>query len=273
MTIAAIPVQPVRPVAPYIGGKRVLSGRLVSLIDGIDHHLYAEPFVGMGGVFFRRRRKPAVEVINDISGDVTTLFRILQRHYQPFLETIKWQLSSRTEFDRLMRTDPATLTDLERAARFLYLQKTAFGGKVTGRHFGVDRHQGSRFNLTRLEPLLEGVHDRLSGVTIERLQWTDFVPRYDRPDTLFYLDPPYFGCENDYGTGVFSRDEFTVLADMLERIQGRFILSINDRPEMRETFGRFEFDEAALTYSIGISHTAARELIVFGGGKGALRGS
>lgn len=273
MTAAAIPIQPVRPIAPYIGGKRALAGRLVNLIDGIDHHLYAEPFVGMGGVFFRRCRKPAVEVINDVSGDVTTLFRILQRHYQPFLDTIKWQLSSRTEFDRLMRTDPLTLTDLERAARFLYLQKTAFGGKVAGRHFGVDRHQGSRFNLTSLEPLLEAVHDRLAGVTIERLQWADFVQRYDRPETFFYLDPPYFGCENDYGPGVFSRDEFTALADVLERIQGRFILSINDRPETRETFGRFKFVEVDLTYSIGIRPTAARELIISGGGDSVLRGT
>ena len=124
------PVRPVRPVAPYIGGKRALAQHLVQLINDTPHDAYAECFVGMGGVFFRRTMRPGVETINDWSADVSTLFRILQRHYQAFLEMIRWQLSTRADWDRLMRVDPSTLTDLERAARFLFLQRMAFGGKV-----------------------------------------------------------------------------------------------------------------------------------------------
>ena len=56
------PVQPVRPVAPYLGGKRVLSKRLVEIIGSTPHRSYAEPFVGMGGVFFRRTKRPKKEV-------------------------------------------------------------------------------------------------------------------------------------------------------------------------------------------------------------------
>lgn len=256
------PISPVRPVAGYIGGKRNLSRRLVSIIDATPHALYAEPCVGMGGVFFRRTRQPRVEVINDISADVTTLFRILQRHYQPFLDTLKWRLSGRAEFDRLLREDPSTLTDLERAARFLYLQKAAFGGKVDGRAFGVDRHNGSRFNLTKLVPLLEDVHERLTGVTIERLPYGKFIERYDTAGTLFYIDPPYFGCEGDYGPGVFEPADFQRMADQLAAIAGRFILSINDRPEIREIFARFDIDQVDVTYQVGLKHTAARELII-----------
>jgi DNA adenine methylase len=159
------PVDPVRPVAGYIGGKRNLSRRLVEIINATPHELYAEAFVGMGGVFFRRSRRPKVEVINDISADVATLFRILQRHYQQFLDTLKWQLAGRAEFERLMRVDPSTLTDLERAARFLYLQRTAFGGKVDGRNFGTDPTVPARFDLTKLVPMLEAVHDRLARST------------------------------------------------------------------------------------------------------------
>lgn len=76
-------VMPTRPPAAYIGGKKQLATEIISLLDRIDHHTYAEPFVGMGGVFLRRRRVPKVEVVNDLSGDVVTLFRILQRHYVP----------------------------------------------------------------------------------------------------------------------------------------------------------------------------------------------
>ena len=64
------------------------------------------------------------------------------------------------------------------------------------------------------------------------------ITRYDRPATLFYLDPPYWGCEKDYGP-VFGAEDFTVLAEKLRRIQGRFLLSINDRPEVREIEARF----------------------------------
>jgi DNA adenine methylase len=71
------PVTPVRPAVAYIGGKRRLGEQLARRIEAVEHSTYAEPFVGMGGVFFRRRWAPRREVINDISRDVATLFRIL----------------------------------------------------------------------------------------------------------------------------------------------------------------------------------------------------
>ncbi|QGA58813.1 DNA adenine methylase [Brucella sp. 2280] len=243
-------VRPVSPPASYIGGKKQLAQRLASIIEQIPHKLYAEPFVGMGGVFFRRRLVPKSEAINDISGDVATLFRILQRHYPQLMETMKFQITSRKEFERLAACDPDTLTDLERAARFLYLQKLAFGGKVRGRTFGVDTTGPARFNINRLGPILEEVHERLAGVVIERLPWDIFIDRYDTSATLFYLDPPYYGCETDYGNDVFSRIDFARMAAHLESIKGRFVLSLNDRPEVREIFGSFRICEVPLTYTI-----------------------
>jgi DNA adenine methylase len=161
----ATPVAPVRPVAGYVGGKRGLSKRLAAMIEATPHETYAEPFVGMGGVFLRRASRPRAEVINDWSRDVATFFRILQRHYVAFLEMLRFQLTTRAEFDRLSATDPATLTDLERAARFLYLQRAAFGGKVVGRNFAMTRDgRGVRFDVTRLTPMLEDLHGRLAGV-------------------------------------------------------------------------------------------------------------
>ena len=255
-------VRPVRPVAPYIGGKRALSKRLVAMMDAQPHDIYAEPFVGMRGVFFRRTRRPKKEVINDISKDVVTLFRLLQRHYQQLLDVLKWQICSRTEFERLMAVDPYTLTDLERAARFLYLQRAAFGGTVHRRSYGVSYTDPARFDLTKLVPMLENVHERLCGVNIERLPYADLIVRYDRPGTLFYLDPPYHGNEEDYGKDVFSEADFAALRDLLDAIEGRFIMSINATAMIRELFAGFKIEEVGVNYRVSGKVTPARELII-----------
>lgn len=251
------PVRACLPPAPYIGGKRVLAARIVDRLEVVPHETYAEPFVGMGGVFFRRRTAPRAEVINDISTDVATLFRMLQRHYVPLMDMLRWQFTSREQFDRLTAAAPDSLTDLERAARFLYLQRTTFGGKVAGRNFGVSPGQPGRFDVGRLEMILQAVHERLSGVIIERLPWDAFIPRYDRPSTLFYLDPPYYGSERDYGDGVFSRADFERLAALLRRLRGRVLLSLNDHPKIRETFTDFDIEPVRTAYSINGAKRAA----------------
>ncbi|MGJ4882978.1 DNA adenine methylase [Bradyrhizobium sp. HKCCYLRH1065] len=257
-------VAPVRPAAAYIGGKRRLGELLARRIEAIHHDTYAEPFIGMGGVFFRRRWAPRREVINDVSRDVVTLFRILQRHYPQFLETLKFQVTSRAEFERLAAANSDTLTDLERAARFLYLQRLAFGGKVAGRNFGVEPIGPARFDVTKLGPLLEAIHERLAGVVIECLSWADFIARYDGPGTLFYLDPPYWGCEADYGAGVFSRDDFARLAQRLGGIAGKFMLSVNDVPETREVFADYAIEAVTTRYTISGQWSDVAEILVTG---------
>lgn len=268
-----IPAHPARPVAPWIGGKRNLAERVIAEIERTPHRLYAEPFVGMAGVFLRRPFKAPAEVINDINREVVTLFRVLQRHYVPFLEMLRWQITSRAEFERLAATPPDTLTDLERAARFVYLQRTAFGGKVRGQTFGVT-YGSARFDITKLAPLLEAVHERLAGVTIERLAWDAFIDRYDRPETLFYCDPPYWGSEDDYGRAIWSREDFARLADRLRLVKGRFLVSLNDVPEVRAAFRGCRIEAVKTTYTLAKNSGqagGARELLISGPSTAARR--
>ena len=258
------PVAPADPPAAWIGGKRNLARRICAVLAATPHGAYCEPFVGMGGVFLRRRVRPAVEVINDVSGDVVTLFRVLQRFPEALLRELRWRPASRTEFDRLKESRDEDLLDIERAARFLYLQSLAFGGKVAGRNFGTDANQPHNFDLRRLEPRLRRLHDRLAGVVIENLDWLDFIGRYDRPGTLFYLDPPYWGSEGDYGSGLFIRGDFQRMADRLQAAEGMFLLSINDRPEIRELFAWADMEAVKTTYTIaGGEHAEqAGELLI-----------
>lgn len=257
------PVSPAQPVAPYLGGKRALAKRIGNMIAATAHDRYVEPFVGMGGVFFRRSMRPGLEVINDVNRDVVNLFRILQRHYQQFLDVLRFQLYSRADFERLKLTDAAQLTDLERAARFLYLQKTGFGGMP--RNFGMDFAR-PRWSLAKVEPMLEAVHERLDGVLIDHLDFGSCIERYDsRPGTLFYCDPPYWGHEDDYGKDIFSRQDFERLSTLLKGLQGRFILSLNDAPEVRELFGWASIEEVELNYTVSGRAKPVRELIISSG--------
>jgi DNA adenine methylase len=97
----------------------------------------------MGGIFLRRSMRPKAEIINDISGDVATFFRVLQEHYPYLIDMLRWRVAGRAEFARLAAMPADRLTDLQRAARFLYLQRLAFGGKISGRSFGVDGRSGA----------------------------------------------------------------------------------------------------------------------------------
>jgi DNA adenine methylase len=68
------PIQPAQPIAPWLGGKRNLAKRICYIIDATPCSTYAEPFVGMGGIFLRRGQRPKAEVINDYGRDVANLF-------------------------------------------------------------------------------------------------------------------------------------------------------------------------------------------------------
>lgn len=258
------PVTPCDPPAAWLGGKRNLAKRICAVLADTPHTAYVEPFIGMGGVFLRRSLRPPVEVINDLNGEIVTLFRVLQRFPEALFRELQWRPAIRSEFNRLKETQDCDLLDIERAARFIYLQTLAFGGKVSGQNYGVSPTSPHNFDLTRIEPRLRRLHTRLAGVVIENLDWLDLIGRYDREGTLFYLDPPYWGGEADYGGGMFARGDFQRMADKLQAIEGRFILSINDRPEIRAMFAWADIEAVQTTYSVvGGEHAApAAELLI-----------
>lgn len=89
---------------------------------------------------------------------------------------------------------------------------------------------------------------RLSQVYVENLPYEALIARFDRPHTFFYLDPPYWGCEGYYGKGIFGREDFGKLRDVLTGLKGKFIMSINDVPEIKKLFKGFVIEEVKTTY-------------------------
>ena len=258
------PVAPAAPLAPWFGGKRRLAKRIVARIEAVDHRCYAEPFVGMGGVFFRRTRRPSAEIINDIDGHIVNLFRVVREHPAELERQFVGSLAARQEYRRMLAVAPETLTDVQRAARFVYLQRLRFGGAAlsTGINFGP--YLPAKFRAVQMTRLIRAAHRRLRRVQIERLDWHEFIRRYDRDFTLFYIDPPYWGHETDYGKGLFAREDFARMADLLRGLKGHFILSLNDRPEVRETFAGLKF-EAVATHHFVAAKRPVGELLISNG--------
>jgi len=160
-------------------------------------------------------RQPAkVEVLNDISGEVINLYRVVKN----FLRQFKNALASRQIYEWTKETPPEVLTDIQRAARYLYIQKLSFGGKVTGQTFGISPSSPPRFNILRLEEDLSQAHLRLSRVWIEHLNWQTCLRKYDRDHTLHFLDPPYWETE---GYGVpFPLEEYHKIAEAMRTMKG-----------------------------------------------------
>jgi DNA adenine methylase len=82
------------------------------------------------------------------------------------------------------------------------------------------------------------------------MHYAKLIERVDRPQTLFYIDPPYYNCEDYYGKGIFARDDFSRLSTLLASISGKFIMSINDVPEIRTLYSAFKIQEVDTSYSL-----------------------
>jgi DNA adenine methylase len=235
-----------KPIIPWMGGKRRLVKEILPLFP--EHHTYVEPFCGGAALFFTKD-EAKVEVVNDVNGDLVNLYRVVKYHLEEFIRHFKWALVSREEFLWQKNTDPKTLTDIQRASRFYYLQKLAFGSKVSGQTFGCSPSRPAGLNLLRIEEDLSAAHLRLARTYIEHLDWFDCIKRYDRPTSLFYLDPPYWSTAG-YGVD-FGLEQYTLMAEMAKTIEGKMLISVNDIPQMREAFKGLNMKSLGIRYTVG----------------------
>lgn len=229
---------------PYIGGKRAIANKIIAIFP--SHKIYCEPFAGGAQVFFHKPRA-RVEVLNDLDGEMTNFYRICQQHYEELIRYLRFILVSREWHELLKATNPATLTDIQRAARHLYLLKNSYAGLIRSLDYKCHAAQPPGLNPERLPEIIEETHKRLARVQIENLPYEQVLRRFDRPETLFYCDPPYLGLKL-YRHNLTTAD-FEKMAERLAGLKGKFVLSLNDVPEVRRIFKQFKFREIDLSYT------------------------
>jgi len=248
------------PIVPWMGGKRRLADKLIPLFP--RHECYVEVFCGGAALYFMRPVPAATEVVNDINGELINLYRVVQNHLEEFVRQFKWAISSRQIFKWHQLAQPETLTDIQRAARFYYLQQHAFGGKVSGQNFGTAT-TGSPINLCRIEENLSAAHLRLAGTYVENLPGLDCMKRYDRSHTFFYCDPPYWQTEG-YGVD-FGFEQYEQMADFMRTCKGKVMVSINDHPDIRQAFNGLNMLGLDIKYSVANAHgtpNSSQELVI-----------
>ncbi len=240
----------------YIGGKSLLTKKIIPLIP--KHTCYCEVFAGAAWLLFRKEESK-VEIINDINTNLVTLYRVVKHHLDEFIRYLRWILVARDEFERFKAENPATLTDIQRAVRFYFLLKAGFGSRVDNPSFSISTLRNSNLNLLRTEEELSLAHLRLARVYIENMDYEKIISRFDKEHTFFYIDPPYLGCEDYYGKNIFGREDFECIRNILTGIAGRFIMSINDTPEIRDLFKSFRIEDVRTRYNMSMSSSKKRE--------------
>ena len=222
----------------WVGGKSRLRKFIIPIIP--PHTCYVEPFGGAAWVLFGKERSP-VEVLNDIDQELITFFRVVRDQPGELIAAFEWELASRAEFNRLAELDTSTLDDVQRAHRFYYLIMAGWGGEAAYPRFQTSIRDGGHGNrligaLKTLRQRLEPIHSRLQTVIIENLDWRDCIGRYDNPDTVMYLDPPYLRNGANYKFNMRGEKEHQALAEQLKDSRSRWILSSYDTTDIREMF-------------------------------------
>lgn len=231
-----------------MGAKTRMLETLAARIAATPHRCYVDGFGGGGSVFFARHRRAPVEVFNDADCELVNAFSVVRDRPGDLAAAMRWDVASRAEFDRLKAQDPAELDEVARARRFLFLQFNGFAGKSSAPCFGRSAVKPGRWTAKDLLQRIDRLHRRLARVYVENQDVVALIDGYDRPDTLFFLDPPYFNLDRYYRQR-FGAADHERLAARLKAVKGRFLLTVSDHPEMRRLYAWAKFEPVQTVYT------------------------
>ena len=214
----------------WIGGKKALRDEIISRFP-TDYKRYIEVFGGGGWVLFHKAPGNDFEVYNDRNPNLANLYRCVRDHPDELIAELTYALNSRTDFDyirKVMKT-PTEIPDVKRAAYFYQLIRYSYAS-------GLDSYASQPHSMWNNFPLIINACARLQKVVIENKDFEKLIDQYDRPESFFYCDPPYFETEDYYEDVGFTKDDHIRLANRLSSIEGKYLLSYNDCPEIRKLY-------------------------------------
>lgn len=230
---------------------------------------------------------PSFEVYNDFDRNLTNLFHCMKERTLATVRELGFcNLNSRDDFIAVRRffedeqfedkyfSEELRLTDItfpppeaaelkeirtritkdydvRRAAMFMKLLRYSYLSSCKS-------YASQPFDIRRLFGLITELKNRMANVVVENQDFETLINHYDRPDAFFYADPPYFSTEDMYAVG-FNLDDHVRLKNTLKNIKGKFLLSYNDCPEIRELYNGFSLFDFSRTHSMAQRYEAGKE--------------
>jgi DNA adenine methylase len=264
-----------QPFVKWAGGKAQLVHRLSALAPS-NFDRYVEPFVGGGALFFHLR--PQTALISDTNNELINTYKVMKRSLRPLMEELS-RLNrlklTRALYNRFRTVDPDSLRAVERAARFIFLNKTCYNGLYRVNNNGVFNVPFGKYesmptlyneeNLKHVSRLLQSTEIMIAGfdTSLDKARASDFI----------YLDPPYAWDADAPTFTSFTKERFDEsdqrrLAHrfrQLDKAGCQLMLSNSDTRLTRELYFGFKFIPVTvdrMINCIGSKRTGYRELVI-----------
>lgn len=239
----------------WIGGKHLLKKEIIKRFPNEKFNKYVEVFGGAGWVLFEKDKNSHIEIYNDSNGELVNLFRCAKYHCEELQRELEFILNSREIFEGYKNLKSCCQTDIQRAARFFMLIKFSFGSKAE--NFGCSKRDG-----ISMVQYLKDINERLKSVVIENKDFETIINTHNKIDTLFFLDPPYYGTEKYYSE-VFSKEDHIRLFNTIKNTKSKFILTYNDCDYVKELYKNFNIEDIRRNNNLNTNkNTFYNELII-----------
>ncbi len=243
------------PPLRWAGGKRRLASSIIEHMG--EHKAYIETCCGGAAVFWAKPREVSTaEILNDADGELINFYSVLHKTGKKLSKEVDSMPYSRKLFNQIRASRPRG--SFNRAVRFWYINRVAFGGKRSGVSFGVKASNRVHVLPQSILGELDATIERLRGVLFEAVDVVRLIKLYDRPTSLFYVDPPYLGLSQSYAC-CFDGADHDRLAEALAQVKGKFILSYNDCSEVREKYSGLRIVDLTTRYSLGRNSAAGKK--------------
>lgn len=264
------PTAEARPFLKWAGGKNRVASIIAGLAPSEGFRTYLEPFCGSAAVFFALA--PSRAILADANEDLVICLRVVRDSPREVMAQLNRMRNTKTAFDRVRQQDPTKLTDLERAARLIYLNKTAFRGLWRVNRKGQFNTPYGQYDRPYYNSAtLLGASAALSKVDIRCADFEDVLSDA-RPGDWVYLDPPYvpdrkWGDFTRYTAGQFGSADQERLASCLTRLDRRgvrWLLTNSNTPAVREIYGEYRIALLSTRRDITLksSDRASTDLVV-----------
>lgn len=235
-----------RSILRWAGSKRLLLLQLLNRTNQLRFSDYHEPFVGSAVLFFAL--KPAKAILSDLNPDLIQFYQYYQKHPKLLYRAACKLVSSQDAYYEIRAIDPGSLDDLDRAARFLYLNRYCFNGIYrTNRNGQFNVPYGKRTGGMPIFSDFLSFWYRLKKAEIIHGDFESVTPTVSS-DSFVYLDPPYDYTKRrdrgEYGPGSFQSVDLLRLERTLEQLDAKgatFLLSYLDVPEIERISTRWNW--------------------------------